>query len=71
MSENTPIRVAIVEDDAILREELTWYLSLNGCEVMEANSGRGLDDLLPRTPVDVVVLDLNLPGETASRLLSA
>ncbi len=63
MSENTPIRVAIVEDDAILREELAWYLSLNGCEVLEANSGPGLDDLLPRTPVDVVVLDLNLPGE--------
>lgn len=64
MSENTPIRVAIVEDDAILREELAWYLSLNGCEVLEANSGLGLDDLLPGTQVDVVVLDLNLPGES-------
>lgn len=63
MSEPIRIRVAIVEDDAILREELAWYLNLHGCEVPEANSGRSLDDLLPRTPVDVVVLDLNLPGE--------
>lgn len=63
MSEPPRIRVAIVEDDAILREELAWYLSLNGCEVLEANSGRSLDDLLPLSTVDAVVLDLNLPGE--------
>lgn len=63
MSENRPIRVAIVEDDAILREELAWFLNMHGCEVLEANSGRGLDDLLPLSSVDTVVLDLNLPGE--------
>lgn len=64
MSEPARIRVAIVEDDAILREELAWYLGLHGCQVQVANSGRSLDDLLPRSPVDVVVLDLNLPGES-------
>jgi DNA-binding response OmpR family regulator len=63
VSETVKIRVAIVEDDAILREELAWYLKLHDCEVLEANSGPGLDDLLPLSPVDVVVLDLNLPGE--------
>ncbi len=47
-----------------VRSKLTaWVLSLNRCEVLEANSGRSLDDLLPRTPVDVVVLDPNLPGK--------
>lgn len=63
MTEPTRMRVTIVEDDAILREELACFLSLQGCEVLEANSGSGLDELLPRTPIDVVVLDLNLPGE--------
>lgn len=61
---SAPIRVAIVEDDAILREELAWFLGQHGFETLVANSGRGLDDLLPVTPVDVVVLDLNLPGES-------
>lgn len=63
MSVTPRIRVAIVEDDAILREELAWFLTMHGCEVLEANSGRGLDDLLLLSSVDTVVLDLNLPGE--------
>ncbi len=64
MSQTHPIRLAIVEDDAILREELAIFLSLQGHEVLTANSGRGLDDLLLGATVDVVVLDLNLPGES-------
>jgi DNA-binding response OmpR family regulator len=64
MSDGTRIQVALVEDDAILREELAWFLNTNGFEVHTANSGRGLDDVLPIASVDVVVLDLNLPGES-------
>lgn len=64
MNIDRQIRVAIVEDDAILREELAWFLGLHGFEVLVANSGASLDDVLPRSPVDVVVLDLNLPGES-------
>ena len=64
MTAPATVRVAIVEDDAVLREELACFLSQRGFEVHTANSGRGLDDLLPGVAMNVVVLDLNLPGES-------
>lgn len=57
------IRLAIVEDDLILREELSHFLRANGVVVFEANSGLTLDELLMRQTVDLLTLDLNLPGQ--------
>lgn len=61
----TPInaKVAIVEDDSNLREEIAHYLKFKGFNVYEANSGISLDDLLVTQHIDVLVLDLNLPGQ--------
>lgn len=68
----TPERLAIVEDDALLREELACFFKGAGLVVHEANSYHTLLDVLQNEPVDVVVLDLNLPGkngyEIAERL---
>lgn len=57
------IRLAIVEDDVMLREELSHFLRGYGCTVFEANSGISMDELLMRNPVDLLILDLNLPGQ--------
>ena len=57
------IRLAIVEDDLILREELSHFLSGYGVVVFEVNSGLSLDELLMRNTVDLLILDLNLPGQ--------
>lgn len=57
------IRLAIVEDDLILREELSHFLRAYGVVVFEANSGLTLDELLMRQTVDLLILDLNLPGQ--------
>lgn len=64
MNTTSPIRIALVEDDASLREELSHFFSTRGFEVFEANSGISLDDLLISHPVDILVLDLNLPGQS-------
>lgn len=64
MNTTSPIRIALVEDDANLREELSHFFSTRGFEVFEANSGISLDDLLISHPVDILVLDLNLPGQS-------
>ena len=58
------LKIAIVEDDVILREELGAFLSNQGHSVHELVSGTALDDLFRETTVDLVILDLNLPGQT-------
>lgn len=58
----TPDRIAIVEDDTLLREELTCFFKNAGLVTHEANSYQTLLDVLQNHTVDVVLLDLNLPG---------
>ena len=65
MNSSRPLRVVVVEDYGILREELVHFLALNGFEVAGVNCGLGLDDWFGSNarPPDITVLDLNLPGE--------
>ncbi|MFY9137505.1 response regulator transcription factor [Zwartia sp.] len=58
-----PMRVALVEDDPLLRKEIHYHLKLNGFLVFAVSNGRSLDDLLITEPIDALVLDLSLPGE--------
>ena len=53
----------IVDDDPGLRELLTDYLGRNGFRVSSAGDGRGLWAALERETVDLVILDLMLPGD--------
>lgn len=64
MPEHIPLVIAIVEDDVILREELNAFLSGQGHIVHELVSGTALDDLFQETMVDILILDLNLPGQS-------
>jgi len=61
---SNPIKIAIVEDDAILREELSHFLQAHHFKVYEANNSLGLSDLLLREALDILILDLNLPGQS-------
>ncbi|MDM7457310.1 MAG: two-component system response regulator OmpR [Tepidimonas sp.] len=63
MNTRRPDRLVIVDDDARIRELLHRYLSQEGFEVLLAENGQRLDRLLLRDPVDLIVLDLMLPGE--------
>ena len=57
------LSVAVVEDDALLRQEIEIHLRAHGMVVHAANSAAGLDDLTAREAIDVFLIDLNLPGE--------
>jgi CheY-like chemotaxis protein len=57
------ISVALVEDDRLLREELTYFLSARGFIVHPVGSGYALDELLMTEAIDIYIIDLNLPGE--------
>lgn len=64
MPEQTSLVIAIVEDDVILREELSAFLTAQGHVAHALISGTALDDLFQETAVDIVILDLNLPGQS-------
>jgi two-component system response regulator PrrA len=55
-------RVLVVDDDAAIRRSLTRALRLRGFSVSEAGGGAAALDLLGRTPPDVLVLDITMPG---------
>jgi DNA-binding response OmpR family regulator len=61
--------IAIVDDEAALAEAYAEYLADLGAEVMTARSAAEFDRLSgPRQP-DLVVLDLNMPGEDGLSVL--
>lgn len=56
------IRVLIVDDDHDIRLLLSDFLERNGLQVWQAADGESMWQSLQSQPVDMVVLDLNLPG---------
>ena len=56
-------KIIIVDDDARIRDLLRRFLSQEGFDVLLAEDGRALDRILQRETVDLMVLDLMLPGE--------
>ena len=63
-----PIRVLIVDDDRRTRVLLRSYLSEMGFSVSVAEDGTHLEDAIEKERVDLVVLDLMLPGEDGLNL---
>ncbi|MBX9885395.1 MAG: response regulator, partial [Novosphingobium sp.] len=59
----SPFRILVVDDDDALRALVREFLEGHGFEVFEASGGTEMRSLLRRQPVDVVVLDVMMPGE--------
>lgn len=62
------IHIAIVEDERLVREELGIFLREEGWRVHEADSAQALDEILVRHPLEAVILDIGLPGESGIEL---
>jgi two-component system phosphate regulon response regulator OmpR len=56
-------RIAVVEDEADLREVVVEYLRAQGFAALPCGHAAALDAALAEGPVEAVLLDLNLPGE--------
>jgi two-component system OmpR family response regulator len=54
--------ILVVDDDPEIRRLLTQYLEKNGYRVTAVAEGGGMRMTLERTHVDLIVLDLMLPG---------
>ncbi|MBW8844231.1 MAG: response regulator transcription factor [Burkholderiales bacterium] len=59
----------VVDDDAEIRTSLTAYLQGFGWRISAAADGQAMRRLLAADAVDVIVLDLMLPGEDGLALL--
>lgn len=58
-----PARLIVVDDEPDLRLMLEDYLGTQGMSVRTAGSGAELDRLLRVEPADLLILDVNMPGE--------
>jgi two-component system phosphate regulon response regulator OmpR len=55
--------IAVVDDEEEVRSSVTEYLSRNGLLVSGCDGGAELDRLMSERAVDLVLLDVNMPGE--------
>jgi two-component system phosphate regulon response regulator OmpR len=63
------ITVAIVEDDAPLRESLSLFLRVKGCRVVAFGSSEDAGDAGALSGFGIVISDFLLPGEDGLSLL--
>ena len=56
-------RILIVDDDPGIRDVVSDFLSRHGYAVEAAQDARTMEQALSRGPIDLIVLDVMLPGE--------
>jgi two-component system phosphate regulon response regulator OmpR len=61
--------IAVVDDEPDLRSSVAEYLQLQGYTVSQAGDGPQLRAILAGQPVDLVLLDLRMPGEDGLTVL--
>src|ERR687889_1283909 len=56
-------RILMVDDDPGIRDVVSDFLGRHGYKVETAGDAREMEQALERGPVDLIVLDVMLPGE--------
>lgn len=57
------MHIVVVDDEEMVRETVQEYLLRNGYAVSQAEGGGALRTLMAERAVDLVILDVNMPGE--------
>jgi len=65
---STPSHILVIDDDPGIRDLIVEYLGNNDMRVSAAMSGREMFELFDRESIDLVLLDLKLPGEDGMQL---
>ncbi len=72
MREKTAVKedahILIVDDDKDIRDLLHEFLKRRGLRVSVARNGDEMQEILARTPVDAIILDVMLPGKSGVEL---
>lgn len=65
-----PALVLVIDDDAHMRRVLKDFLARSGYRVLEAASGAAAVELAEAAPIDLVILDKEMPGMNGLDVLS-
>jgi two-component system OmpR family response regulator len=60
---NDSPHILVVEDDRDISRLVGRYLTANACRVSHAGDGRAMDEVMQSSRIDLIVLDVMLPGE--------
>jgi two-component system, OmpR family, response regulator len=71
LTATTAPHVLVIDDDPAIRELIAEYLGNNEMRVSTGASGKDLFAVLDREAIDLVLLDLKLPGEDGMQLARA
>jgi len=63
LAEEAGARILIVDDDPGIRDVISDFLTRHGYRVEEASDARAMEQVLQRTDIDLIVLDVMMPGE--------
>ncbi len=63
------VHVLAVDDDFSVRQMISDYLSDNDIRVSTLPGGRGVDEAIERDGVDLLILDLKMPGEDGMQIV--
>lgn len=55
--------ILIVEDEQVTRSSLKSLFEAEGYNVLEANDGEQMHQMLTNNPINLVIMDINLPGK--------
>ncbi|MFZ1907736.1 MAG: EAL domain-containing protein [Burkholderiales bacterium] len=64
-----PVHILVVDDDAMVRRALADLVGSSGRRVTQCGSGAQAIEAMGKEPVDVVLLDLNLPDMTGLEIM--
>ncbi len=67
--ENKDIRILVCDDELDVREMVQEYLDKRGFKVSSAANGEELRAVLSAGDVDLIILDINMPGEDGLSVL--
>ena len=57
-----PLRIMVVEDNAVNRLVVTKFLEKMGQQVIPATGGREAVSIFESNPVDLILMDIQMPG---------
>ncbi len=61
-------QILIVEDEAVTRSTLKNIFEAEGYDVFEASDGAAMNAILVKQQIDLVIMDINLPGKNGLML---
>ena len=61
-------QILIVEDEAVTRSTLKNIFEAEGYDVFEASDGAAMNAILAKQQIDLVIMDINLPGKNGLML---